>query len=107
MTAGGGGGAGVSANETTIVRPLIAGVDISENAAGAAVTVKTARFGLEATAMVTPLPLSRAILVSILLARTSKDALPSAISASGTRIVAAVSFGPEAWIVVLTLSPWR
>ena len=59
MAAGGGGGAGVSVNETTTVRaPLIVGVDISENAPGAAVTVKTARFGLAATAMVTPLPVS-------------------------------------------------
>ena len=41
-------GASVSAT-TTDRPPVIAGVDISENAPGAAVRVKTARFGLRAT----------------------------------------------------------
>ena len=105
MTTGGGGcGAGVSVNVTTTVRaPLIAGVDISENAPGAAaVTVKTARSVLSATAMVTPLPLSRAIRVSMSGFRSSNVASPSAMAASGTRIVAPASSGPDVWIVDLT-----
>ena len=107
-TGGGGGGAGVSVNETTTVRaPLIAGVDIFENAPGAAVTVKTARSVLSATAMVTPLPLSRAIRVSMSGFRSSNVALPSAMAASGTRIVVPASSGPDVWIVDLTRSPCR
>ncbi len=93
-------------NETAIVRPAtVAGVVIFEKAPRAAVAVKTARFCLRATAMVTPFELSRPILVATLGAWNWNDAVPSEMFLSVTVTGVPVSFGPDSWIVALTVSP--